>query len=65
MSRAVNFGHCNNLGILWFAGGEQARAESAFETRSGFDRTYADAHGNLANLLAGAGKFGEARDHLK
>ena len=42
--------------------GEQARAESAFREAIRIRPDYADAHGNLANLLSGAGKFAQARD---
>jgi Flp pilus assembly protein TadD len=50
----------NNLGVIWFAGGEQARAESAFRQAIRIQPDYADAHCNLGNLLSGDGGMAHA-----
>jgi tetratricopeptide (TPR) repeat protein len=54
----------NNLGIILFAVGEHARAESAFREAIRIQPDYADAHGNLGNLLSGT-DFPEARYHFE
>lgn len=55
----------NNLGILWFSGGEPAKAEAAFREAIRIQPSYADAHGNLANLLSGTGAVREALYHFE
>ena len=54
----------NNLGILRFsagdAGGDAARGESSFREAIRIKPDYADAHANLANLLAATARTAEA-----
>ena len=55
----------NNLGVIWFAGGEQTRAAAAFQQAIRIQPDYADAHGNLGNLPSGTGDLTRARYHFE
>ena len=55
----------SNLGIVWLAGGERARAEAAFREAIRIQPDYVDAHNNLGNLLSGTGDFEQARYHFE
>ncbi|MBI3683986.1 MAG: tetratricopeptide repeat protein [Acidobacteria bacterium] len=55
----------SNLGIIWLAGGEQARAAAAFREAIRIQPDYVDAHNNLGNLLSGTGDFQQARYHFE
>ena len=60
---------CRNLIAIsascLLSSGDRRRAEAAFREAIRIQPDYADAHGNLANLLAGKGDLTNARRHFE